>query len=69
MLNCQRFLDNKYLHFVYLHDNRTLLTPYAFGGVLRLHIWSHSILDSTCDVLLDHVGTVVSVGTAGGNQS
>lgn len=46
----------------HVHDNRTLLTPDALGGVLGLHIGRHAILHGACDVLLDHIGTVVSAG-------
>lgn len=45
------------------HDNWALLSPDALGGVLSLHIGRHSVLHGACDVLLDHIGTVVSVGT------
>lgn len=44
----------------HLHHNRTLLSPDALSGVIRLDVGGHSILHGTGDVLLDNVGTVVS---------
>lgn len=66
-LDSSGLLRFHFLHFVVfclknVHDNRTLLTPDALGGVLRLHKGRHSILHDACDVLLDHIGTMVSVG-------
>lgn len=43
----------------HLHDNGTLLTPDALGGVLGLHVGGHAILHGARDVPLDHVGAVV----------
>lgn len=54
------------LHCVkHLHDNRTLLTPDALGGVLGLHVGGHAVLHGARDVLVDHIGTVVSAETKG----
>lgn len=50
----------------HLHDNGTLLTPDALGGVLGLHVGGHAILHGARDVLLDHVGAVVPAGTQEG---
>lgn len=47
----------------HLHDDGTLLTPDALGGVLGLHVGGHAILHGARDVLLDHEGTVVPAGT------
>ena len=49
-----------------LHNDRTLLSPDALGGVLRLHICGHAVLHAACDVLLDHVRTMVSVDSERG---
>lgn len=46
----------------HLHDNGTLLTPDALGGVLGLHVGGHAILHGARDVPLDHVGAVVPAG-------
>lgn len=43
----------------HLHDDRTLLTPDALGGVLGLHVGCHTVLHGAGDVPLDHVGAVV----------
>lgn len=45
---------------IFLHDDRTLLSPDALGGVLWLDVGGHPILHVTGDVLLHNVGTVVS---------
>lgn len=47
----------------YSHDNRALLSPYALGGVFRLHEGGHSVLHGACDVLLDHVRAMIPVDT------
>lgn len=52
-----------YVVLKHLHDDRTLLTPDALGGVLGLHVGGHAVLHGARDVLVDHVGTVVSAGT------
>ena len=44
------------------HNHRTLLSPDALGGVLRLHVGGHSVLHGAGDVPLDHVRTVISGG-------
>lgn len=47
----------------YSHDNGTLLTPDALGGVFCLHVGGYPVLHGARDVLLHHICTMVPEGT------
>lgn len=57
-LSCVATVSNVH----HLHDDGTLLTPDALGGVLGLHVGGHAILHGARDVPLHHVGAVVPAG-------